>query len=65
MLSYEPVMTDHDLLTKSEVADLFRVHPSTIDRWRTEGRLRAIKVKGAVRFHQSEVDRLMAVEGAA
>jgi len=50
-----------ELLTPSEVAELFRVDPKTATRWAVAGRLGSIRTPGGHRrFRQSEVHQLLA-----
>ena len=51
------------LSTVNEVAEFFRVHPRTPRRWMAEGRLRYLKVGGAVRIRREEVARFLAGGG--
>ncbi|WP_308198547.1 helix-turn-helix domain-containing protein [Actinomadura terrae] len=44
-----------DLLTRDEVADLFRVEPSTVSEWARRGRLRSIRTPGGARRFRAEV----------
>jgi excisionase family DNA binding protein len=57
-------MTEHSpepLLTPGEVAQLFRVHPKTVSRWATTGRLRSLRTPGGHRrFRESDVRALLA-----
>jgi excisionase family DNA binding protein len=54
---------DDQLLTPSEVAEMFRVNPKTVTRWERTGRLRAIMtIGGHRRYLLSEVRK--AVEAA-
>ena len=52
-------MTDdgtEPLLTPAEVAQMFRVHPKTVTRWATTGRLRFLRTPGGHRrFRESDV----------
>ena len=43
------------LLTRTEVARIFRVSPSTITRWAEEGKLPAIKTLGGHRRYEAKV----------
>lgn len=53
-------MAEHELLTPSEVAVLFRVDPKTVTRWARAGRLPAIRtIGGHRRFRASEVQRAL------
>ena len=54
------------LLTTSEVADLFRVNDSTVRRWVSEERLRAIMLPGGgrLRFHRADVLAILAGDAA-
>ena len=53
-------MAEHELLTPSEVAVMFRVDPKTVTRWARAGRLSAIRtIGGHRRFRASEVERFL------
>ena len=53
-------MADHELLTPSEVAVLFRVDPKTVTRWAQAGRISSIRtIGGHRRFRSSEVQRFL------
>jgi excisionase family DNA binding protein len=57
------MMAEHELLTPSEVAVLFRVDPKTVSRWARAGRISAIRtIGGHRRFRASEIQRF--IEGA-
>ena len=47
------------LKTKKEAAEILAVSERTIDRLVSEGRLRAVKVRGAVRFTDTELERFV------
>jgi excisionase family DNA binding protein len=48
------------LLTPSEVAQLFRVNPKTVTRWARAGKLTAIRTLGGHRrFRASEIKRCL------
>jgi excisionase family DNA binding protein len=47
------------LLTKRETAGVLTVSERTIDRLVSEGRLRAVKIRGAVRFTERELERFI------
>lgn len=54
------------LLTRGEVASLFRVDPRTVDTWRRNGRLAAVRTPGGQhRFVESVVRSLLPVEVSA
>ena len=44
------------LMTKKQVADLFGISERTVDRWRHEGAITAIKVGSIVRFREEVVE---------
>jgi excisionase family DNA binding protein len=49
-----------ELLTKKELASLFKISTRTIDRWRaTRLDLGAIKIGNVVRFHREKVEMLL------
>lgn len=51
---------DSELLTPSEVAELFRVDPKTVTRWAKAGKLSSIRTLGGHRRYRSdEVHRLL------
>jgi excisionase family DNA binding protein len=53
-------MTDNELLTPSEVADMFRVNPTTVTRWARAGKVVAVRTLGGHRrFRASEIRRLL------
>jgi excisionase family DNA binding protein len=48
------------LLTREEVAKLFRVHPKTVARWAKAGKLSAIRAHGGQRrYCEAEVRALL------
>lgn len=50
----------NDLLTPTEVAELFRVNPKTVTRWAKAGKISAIRTLGGHRrFNASEVLRYL------
>lgn len=57
------VLPDGDrLLTRTEVADLFRVHPVTVTRWEQAGGIDSIRTLGGHRrYRESEVHALLGV----
>jgi excisionase family DNA binding protein len=53
-------MTENDLLTPSEVADMFRVNPKTVTRWARAGKISTVRTLGGHRrFHASEIRRFL------
>lgn len=55
-------MNGNKTYKRREVADIFKVRIETIDNWRENGIIKAIKIgPKAIRFTQEEVDRLMAM----
>jgi len=53
-------MAEHELLTPSEVAVMFRVDPKTVTRWAQAGRISSIRtIGGHRRFRASEVERFL------
>jgi len=53
-------MAEHELLTPSEVAVMFRVNPKTVTRWARAGRISAIRtIGGHRRFRASEIQRFL------
>lgn len=52
------------LLTPAEVAHLFRVHPKTVSRWVSSGKLSAVRTLGGHRrYRASEVYALLDESG--
>ena len=48
------------LLTPGQVARMFRVHPKTVTRWASTGRVGTIRTPGGHRrYRKSEIDRLL------
>jgi excisionase family DNA binding protein len=53
-------MTENELLTPSEVAEMFRVNPKTVTRWARSGKISAVRTLGGHRrFRASEIQRLL------
>jgi excisionase family DNA binding protein len=50
-----PTRKVEPLATGREVADLLRVHPKTVERWRKESGLPCLRVGGSIRFVVSDV----------
>jgi len=51
------------LLTATEVAEEFRLHPGTVRRWVGENKIRAIKLPGGLlRFRREEVEAILSGE---
>lgn len=49
------------LLTTTEVADLFRIHVSTVRRWVEDGRLKEVNLPGRTkRYRRSDIEALLA-----
>ena len=47
-------------LTAEEVAETLRVHPNTVRKWASDGRLKSVDMPGrALRFRRDEIERLM------
>lgn len=58
-MSHSPVQPEN-LLTPSEVANLFRVDPKTVTRWARAGKLSSIRTLGGHRrYRESEVRELL------
>jgi excisionase family DNA binding protein len=51
---------DSSLLTTLEVAEMLRVSPMTIHRWRKSGELPVVRIGSTVRFRASDIDALIA-----
>ena len=59
-------MTDNELLTPSEVAEMFRVNPKTVTRWARAGRISAVRTLGGHRrFRAAEIRQLLDTVAAA
>jgi excisionase family DNA binding protein len=53
-------MTDNELLTPAEVAEMFRVNPKTVTRWARSGKISAVRTLGGHRrFRASEIRQLL------
>ena len=57
----QPSRTDtNDLLTPTEVAELFKVNPKTVTRWAKAGKISAIRTLGGHRrFSAAEILRYL------
>lgn len=54
------------MLTPRQVAEMFNVHPTTVGRWETEGRLVGVRTPGNHRrFREADVLALLGEESAA
>lgn len=58
-------MTDHELMTVTEVADLLRVRPETIRRWIGQGTIRAAQVGRSKMIRRQDIDHLLSASTAA
>jgi excisionase family DNA binding protein len=47
------------LLRTSDLAEVFGVTKATICRWRSDGRLRAIRVGRELRFRRDDIERVL------
>ena len=53
-------MAENELLTPSEVAEMFRVNPKTVTRWARAGKISAVRTLGGHRrFPASEIHRFL------
>lgn len=48
------------LYNQEQVADIFEVHPTTVYRWRKQGKILATKVGKGVFFTLEEINRVIA-----
>ncbi len=48
-----------NLLTKKEAAERLRISVRSLDRLRSQGQLRTVQVRGAVRITDAEVERFI------
>lgn len=58
---------DAVLLTTSEVADRYRVHPNTIRRWVRQGKISAITIPAGgrmKRYRKADVEAVLADDSA-
>jgi excisionase family DNA binding protein len=54
------LMAENELLTPSEVAEMFRVNPKTVTRWARAGRISAVRTLGGHRrFRAAEIRRFL------
>ena len=49
----------NDLMTATEVAELFRVEPSTVYGWARKGEIPKIKIGRVVRFPRDEIEKFL------
>jgi excisionase family DNA binding protein len=56
-----PVSLDDfgDLLTEEETSQVLRVSRMTLYRMRRDGRIRAVKIRGAIRYRKADLLRLL------
>ncbi|MFO0800498.1 MAG: helix-turn-helix domain-containing protein [Gemmataceae bacterium] len=47
------------LLTKSEAADRLRISVRSLDRLRSVGAIRAVRVRGSVRIAEAEIEKFI------
>jgi excisionase family DNA binding protein len=47
------------LLNKREAADRLRISMRSLDRLRSQGEIRTVKVRGAVRIDEAEIERFI------
>ena len=53
-------MAENELLTPSEVAEMFRVNPKTVTRWARAGKISAVRTLGGHRrFRAPEIRRFL------
>lgn len=58
-------MMNDELLTPSEVANMFRVNPKTVTRWARSGKISAVRTLGGHRrYRASEIQRFLEEAGA-
>ena len=50
---------NNSLLTAKDVAQMAKVSPKTVNRWRRDGLLRGIKIGTVVRFDAKDVDEFI------
>jgi excisionase family DNA binding protein len=54
------------LMTTQEVAEHLRIHPATVRRWVSEGKLKAVDMPGrAHRYRREDIKALIAAEQAS
>ena len=49
-------------LNVEEVAEFLRIHPKTISKWLSEGRIKGVKVGREWRIPRSEIDKILKVD---
>jgi excisionase family DNA binding protein len=60
LTAVEAPMVEHDLLTPSEVAVMFRVNAKTVTRWARAGKISAVRTLGGHRrYRASEIRRIL------
>lgn len=53
-------------MTTQEVAEHLRIHPATVRRWVTEGKLKAVDMPGrANRYRRQDIEAILAAERAS
>ncbi len=61
MVKSKKVKENKELLTITEVAELFGVHPETLRRWDNEGKLKALRIGklGNRRYRRTDIEQLL------
>ena len=53
-------MTENELLTPGEVAEMFRVNPKTVTRWARSGKISVVRTLGGHRrFRANEIRQFL------
>jgi excisionase family DNA binding protein len=55
---------NHRLLNKRQAAALLSISVRTLDRMRSTGQIKAVKVRGAVRFDPAAIERFITQQTA-
>ena len=48
--------------TVEEAADFLKIHPKTISKWLSEGKIRGVKVGREWRIPRSEIDKILKID---
>lgn len=54
-----------DLLTEAEAGAVLRVSRMTLYRMRRDGRITAVKLRGAIRYRKSDLERMLSGDETA
>lgn len=57
-------MTETQLMTRNETADLLKVTTKTLQRWERDGTLEPVRIGGVVRYRRADIEELIGRKSA-